>query len=120
MKYKLLVLLLMFSVDSNASWTQLNYNTPSECFASGVKRVFIPFPGIGTFACLKDAAKQLPEYENSFQLLAGHATGLFASGCIAMVTLILGLQLDIPGCREILGPELAQFFKIKSQELSCN
>ncbi|GMU19600.1 MAG: hypothetical protein AMXMBFR12_07920 [Candidatus Babeliales bacterium] len=119
MKHRLLVLLLLSPFTSNASWIEFNYHTSSDCFQTGIKRVFVPFPGIGTVACLKDAIKQLPDYEKSGNLLAGHLAGLFATGCISMAALIIGLNAGIPGCKEVLGRELAHYFKIKSVKNSC-
>lgn len=119
MKYRLLVLLLLSPFISNANWVELNYHTSSDCFQTGIKRVFVPFPGIGTIACLNDAIKQLPDYQKSSNLLAGHLAGLFATGCISMTALIIGLNMGIPGCKEVLGSELSRYFKIKLVTNSC-
>jgi hypothetical protein len=112
MKYTVLVFLLIYSCNSHARWTELKYNTSSECFTTGIKRVFVPFPGFGTIACLKDAIVQLPHYEKSTHLLAGHATALVASSCICIVALAIGLNLGIPGCKQVLGADIAQHLKL--------
>lgn len=105
MKYALLVL-SMYSFNSHASWTELKYNTSSECFNTGIKRVFVPFPGFGTLACLKDAATQLPDYEKSANLLGGHTAGLVGVGLASFLVLVAAAYLKIPAANTILGPEI--------------
>lgn len=90
-------------------YTELKYSTPSDCFATGIKRVFVPFPGFGTFGCINDAIKQLPEYEKSANLLAGHATGLMVAGFTSGLLLLIGAWLKIPGSKNILGPEITKY-----------
>lgn len=126
MKYQILLLFTLILTGKFAGsekkiyeLIQLNYDTSSECFNTGIKRVFIPFPGLGTFACAKDVIKQLPDYQKSGNLLAGHIVGLLVSSCIVTATLIVGLNVGIPGCKEILGATLANYFKIKSTTKEC-
>lgn len=119
MKYRLGLILMICSSQTYTHWTELTYDTPAACFSTGIKRVFIPFPGFGTYACVKDTIKQMPEYKKSAHLLAGHITGLVATGCITFAALIVGLNGGIPGCRQVLGDDLAQYFKIKSVIRSC-
>ena len=107
MKYILLILLLISS-SSQASWAELNYDTSSECFTTGIKRVFVPFPGFGTFACAKDIAQQLPDYKKSFNLLAGHTAGLVGAGLASFLMLVAGAYLEVPIAREVLGRELTK------------
>lgn len=111
----IIIVLVVFSFfiskadDHLKFYTELKYNTPSDCFATGIKRVFVPFPGWGTFACIKDAIKQLPEYDKSANLLAGHATGLMAAGFTSSLLLLIGAWLKIPGAKKILGPEITKY-----------
>lgn len=91
-------------------WTKLSYQTNKDCFNTGIKRVFVPLPGIGTFACLKDAVKQLPEYEKSAHLLAGHGIGLVGASLATILALIFMAHMGIPGAKNMLGPELTRWF----------
>lgn len=109
----LIVLLCTNNISAYISlntWTELKYNTPSECFATGIKRVVVPFPGIGTIACIKDAVKQLPDFEKSTNLLVGHTAALVSAGLASFMALIVAAYLDIPHAKNILGPEISYYF----------
>ncbi len=119
MKYILSMSLMACSLAADSHWYELKYDSPSDCFTTGAKRVFVPFPGFGTIGCVKDAMKQLPDYNKSAHLLAGHATALITSGFLTFAALVVGLNCGIPGTKQVLGPELVAYFKIKSLADRC-
>ena len=105
------ILLLLVSLHTAAhvplqNWTTLNYETNHECFYSGIKRVYIPYPGIGSILCLKKAVTLLPDIQKSGNLIAGHVLGLMSAVIICTVGLIIATRLKIPGAQSTLGPEL--------------
>lgn len=99
-------------------WTTLNYQAPEECFKTGIKRVFVPFPGFGTWACIKDAIRMLPQYEKSGQLVAGHAVGLVGASVATITLLVIAAHVDVPYAKDILGPYLVRWF-VKPLVMSC-
>ncbi|CAN5119459.1 hypothetical protein BH09DEP1_BH09DEP1_1880 [soil metagenome] len=115
-RWYLAILLINIPIQSSEhtyAYFTLNYETPSDCFETGIKRVFVPFPGFGTFACLKDAIVQLPNAQKSGSLIAGHMVGLLGAGLTSTFCLMLAEYLDIPGAKEIIGPELSGLLKTK-------
>lgn len=100
-------------------WTTLSYETSSECFYSGIKQVYTPFPGFGSIACVKKSITLLPDLEKSGNLLAGHAIGLLAIGLTSTIGLIIAAHLGIPSAKSILGPELTRFFCKDTSINSC-
>lgn len=109
MKYVLLSLLLTFSLTNQAHWLELKYDSSAECYNTGIKRVLVPFPGFGSIACLKDAVKQLPDYEKSASLLAGHTVGLITAGLATSIVLVIAAWLKMPEAENILGPTLTDY-----------
>lgn len=90
-------------------WTTLRYQTSIDCFYSGIKRIYLPYPGIGTLACLKTAVELIPEPNKSFHLMLGHTAGLMGASLVTFLGLIIAAKLGIPHAKTILGPELTRW-----------
>lgn len=98
-----------FYAHSFQEWTTLRYQTSTDCFYSGIKRVYLPYPGIGTLACLKTAVELLPEPNKSFYLMLGHTVGILEVSMATFLGLVIAAKLGIPHARTILGPELTRW-----------
>lgn len=109
----LLLLLFSFSLcDAGIpkSWTTLSYDTNHACFYSGIKRVYVPYPGFGSLACLKKSIQMLPDIEKSSYHMAGHAVGLVGASLATCICLVIAAHMGIAPAKNILGPSLTALF----------